>query len=249
MAMLEGKKREYLEKQMEKANNSHPESEEAFFKPWRSIFSFIIKTYMKIVYRSEVVGLENVPADGSFMASGSHQSFGDVPLLHFTLTGKRRWINWVGRESLMSNRIAAWLFPALAVIPVDTAQVEPATIKLIFKRIKEGKPIGIFPQGTRCKTPEAIANTVPKSGSVSFAHRNKIPVLPVGFEGTFKPFTKIKLVIGEPYYIQPDKKRLTNDEMMAETILLLEKSYALVGKDYPLKNKAELTGGILEDYA
>lgn len=247
MAKLDKEAKARLSKEFDRAQEIK-KSEKDYFKGWGRIFGWVIKPYMAIFHPMTYEGLENLPKEGSYLLSGNHQHALDIPLVHFTVTKRGRWITWVGKETLMKNAFTARFFPRLGVIPLNTEKPDSLTIKMIFKRIKEGNPIGIFPQGTRCETEEEIENTVPKSGAISFAHRMNIPIIPVGIVDEFRRFHKTKVIYGEPYYVAQDKKRLTNHEMMAETILLLEKSYALAGRDYPLKNKSELTGGILEDY-
>ena len=242
--MLSGKQREFMEKQLAKPL---PDDEKGMYTVGRKFVLKCIEIYMNIFFPMRYEGLENIPQNGPALLCGNHTAFLDIPLVSIGLINNGRWIYWVARESLMKSRFLAWLMPWFGVTPVDTSLAETSTIKTIFANIRKNRIVGIFPQGTRCKTREKLMNTPPKIGAVSFALRTKTPIIPVAIAKEFKPFRKSKLIIGEPYYIESDRKRLSDEELMAHSIELMDRIFALKGEKYPLKNRSLLTGGILQD--
>ena len=65
----------------------------------------------------------------------------------------------------------------------------------------------IFPEGTRNGLAKGIKF---KKGAAYMAIQNKVPLIPIGIKGTFKPFTKVIINIGKPI----DVKEYVNDEKL-----------------------------------
>ena len=51
-----------------------------------------------------------------------------------------------------------------------------------------------------------------KSGAIKIAEKSGKPIIPVHIPRKKKMFKKIKIVIGKPYYINPERKRLSPEE-------------------------------------
>lgn len=210
----------------------------------RKVVWYIVRALM-VLFRIETIGAEKIPQQGPVLLCANHVSYLDIPLIHLTIN---RWTWWVARESLFKTRFAARFMPWWGAIPLDVNNPSASSIKTIIQYLKEGKMLGIFPQGTRCKSLEKLRNTPPKSGAVSFAIRNDAYIVPVAIDGTFKLFGKTRAIIGDPYKIDVQgKKKLTEEELMTHSIQLMENIFSLMGKEYPLNNKSELTGGRISD--
>ena len=70
----------------EKVLKKQASREQKFFNRWRRLFQFIITHifYMirlKLVYRMEVQGLENVPKDNAYIVAPNHLSTLDPPMI------------------------------------------------------------------------------------------------------------------------------------------------------------------------
>ena len=96
------------------------------------------------------------------------------------------------------------------------------------KALKNGEAIGLFPEGTR-KGLEKGAKV--QNGAAYMALKAKVKVVPVGIQGTFKPFTKVKLVYGKPLDFskydaknpEKDNLELATKEIMDNIIMLTKK--------------------------
>lgn len=241
MSMLNEEQRQRVEKNMAK-----PLPEEAKMRSFgRNLICSVAWFLMRILYRIRVVNPEKMPEEGATLFCSNHTHYFDIPLACVQL---KRWIYWIARESLFKSRFSAKFLPWWGAIPLDVNNSEPKTIKKIFQYLKEGKCLGIFPQGTRCSTPEKLRNTVPKTGAISFAIKTGATILPVAVDGEFKPFHKVTIILGDPYKIDlPPRTRLSDEELMFYTIDLMDRIFALRGKEYPLKDKSKLTGGRIPD--
>lgn len=242
--MLSEKTKKRILKNMEKPL---PEDERKMFSFLRKFVLGTVRLFINIFYPMEFENLDNLPDSGAAIVAGNHGSNLDAPFLMFAINERKRWGYFVAKESLMRYPLFGKLLLNFGVIPVNTTEVEAYSVKAIFNVIKQNHVLAIFPQGTRCKTTEKEARVAPKTGAISFALRTNTPIVPIAIDSEYKVFKKSRIIFGEPYYVKSDKKRLSEAEMMAESIILMEKVYALMDREYPLKDKENLTDGILSN--
>lgn len=179
--------------------------EQKFFNRWRRIFQFIITHifYMirlKLVYRLEVQGLENVPKDNAYIVAPNHLSTLDPPMIASILP---RPVAFMAKKELFANPFMRWWLDWLGSFAVDREKLSVSTIKTVLTIKKTDWVFGIFPQGTR-QEPGIVSNIT--KGFASLAKQTKCGILPIGFVGThearYMPFSgKIVIKIGEliPY--------------------------------------------------
>lgn len=98
-------------------------------------------------------------------------------------------------------------------------------MKKSFKFLKNGEIIGIFPEGTRNGMKKGVKL---HNGGTLMALKSKTEIIPVGIQGSFKPFRKVIINYGKPmnfseYYEQKADKEVLNKitkDVMAEVIRL-----------------------------
>ena len=98
-------------------------------------------------------------------------------------------------------------------------------MKRSIKALKNKELLGIFPEGTRRGMEK---NVQVKNGAAFMALRSKVKVIPLGIQGSFKPFTKVYLNYGEPldfskyYGKEKDKEILekVTKEIMDNIVML-----------------------------
>ena len=149
----------------------------------------IVSVLIKIIYRVKVNGIENLKDDKPFIMSANHVHIFD-PVILATLT--KNQIFFLAKKELFSKKFLAKFFTKLGVIPIDRENTDFKAIKSCFRVIKSGNILGIFPEGTRVKTID-IKNM--KKGVALIALKNKVNILPIHIEGTYKIFSKITVDI------------------------------------------------------
>ena len=79
-----------------------------------------------------------------------------------------------------------------------------------MRLLKNEGVLGIFPEGTRVKEMN-LENAKP--GVALIGVKTKSPILPVYIEGTYKPFSKLKVSFGEAFDFSDSygEKLTTND--------------------------------------
>ena len=105
-----------------------------------------LNIFMRSVWRMEVTGLENVPMTGPLVVACNHVSYVDPVALGCALP---RPLWYMAKSELFAIPV---LGPAIALVnafPVDRSKGGLAAIRKSVSILKEGKAIGIFPEGTR----------------------------------------------------------------------------------------------------
>lgn len=101
------------------------------------------------------------------------------------------------KRSYLLSRYFAVFFKKLHAIPVDRKSGNVIrAVRHSLNIVKEGNLLGIFPEGTRCKSGKRVE---PRRGVGFVAHKSKAPVLPVALVGVekqkgFRP--PITIIIG-----------------------------------------------------
>ena len=174
--------------------------EQRFFNKWRRLFQFIITHifYMirlKLVYRLEVQGMENVPKDNAYIVAPNHLSTLDPPMIAGIMP---RPVAFMAKKELFENPFMRWWLDWLGSFAVNREHLNVSTIKTVLTIKKTNWVFGIFPQGTR-QEPGTISNIT--KGFAALAKQTKCGILPIGLVGTheakYLPFSgKIIIKIG-----------------------------------------------------
>jgi len=154
-----------------KYNHARLESRRNFL---RFILRYIAVPLMAKI--DSVVGIENIPTQGSAMLMMNHIAFID-PLVMVHVTPR----NIVPLSKIEAYRIPFFgIFPKIwQAIPVKRDEVDLYTVKQIFNVLEAGEIILIAPEGTRNK-----ALQKGKEGVAYLASRSAVPIIPVAIEGT-----------------------------------------------------------------
>ncbi len=223
-----------MSEKKEKIVKRQTSREQRFFNKWRWLFQFIIThiCYMirlKLVYRLEVHGLENVPKDNAYIVAPNHLSTLDPPMIAGIMP---RPVAFMAKKELFVNPFMRWWLNWLGSFAVDRENLSVSTIRTVLTIKKTDWVFGIFPQGTR-QEPGVISNIT--KGFASLAKTTKCGIIPIGIIGTEKarylPFSgKIIIKIGEiiPYSDNVDEmvekwtlaiQELTGFKYLAQTTI------------------------------
>lgn len=194
-----------MPKQKKVIGKKQAKREQKFFNNWRRIFQFLVTHvfYMirlKLVYRLEVYGKENIPETNEYIVAPNHLSTLDPPLVSAVFN---RPIAYMAKKELFSNPFMRWWLNWLGSFAVDREHLSVSTIRTVLTIKKTNWVFGIFPQGTR-QEPGTISNVT--KGFAALAKSTKCGILPVGIIGSHEakriPFSgKIIVKIGKviPY--------------------------------------------------
>lgn len=166
----------------------------------------LIVIVLKVFFRIEIVGRENIPSHGAFILACNHTSYFDPPILAAGCF--RRRLNFLAKEELFRHRLFAWYIRHLGAFPIRREGSDISAVKESIRRMRRGEPLVIFPEGGRSKD-GILREGLP--GIALLATREHIPVVPAFIKGANAVFggkrvpapfmfPKIYVGFGEPLF-------------------------------------------------
>ena len=157
--------------------------------------------YFDTFYDYTQSGLENIPLSGPVIFAANHVSFYDPPAIGAC---HHRPINYFARDTLFRGRFGKGLLE-IGTIPVARENAEIASLKAIFKSLKAGGAVAIYPEGTRSPDGQLME---PKPGAGMIACKSRAVVIPTRLFGTYEAYGRqrklprlggrIHITYGEP---------------------------------------------------
>lgn len=136
---------------------------------WALVFAFHMRC----------VGREHTHVAGPALILSTHQSHFDPLLIGITFHER---LNYLAKRSLFKSRLFGAMISLLNAIELDRDRSGLAGLKETLKRLKAGKKVLIFPEGTR----SADGRIAPlKPGFISVARRSRVPLIPVAITGAY----------------------------------------------------------------
>ena len=186
---------------------------EFFKKIGRVIVSFLILTYCRIVYRVKIIGKENIPQEGTLLFCGNHRTYLDPPLIIVTAG---RYMRFLAKEELRKNPLFAFLGFLYDGIYVKRDSKDITSLKTALKTLKDGKCVGLFPEGTRNGLEKNDGKI--KNGAAYMALKTNARVVPIGIVGPAKPFTKNAIIYGKPLDFSEYAARMKEDKGVEDQV-------------------------------
>lgn len=147
----------------------------------------VVRPTALAIYRPDVVGTENVPAEGPVILASNHLSFADSVVIPLTAPRQVAFLAkddyWTGKG--IKGFASRHFFNAIGSIPVDRDDPRAAqlSLDLALAHLKEGGAFGIYPEGTRSRDGRLYRG---RTGVAWLALTAGCPVVPVALTGTDK---------------------------------------------------------------
>ena len=158
----------------------------------RTIIKGTANVLCHLIYRYDVEGYENLPKEGSAVLCANHIHMLDSVSIVIHI---KRMIYIMVKKELMTSKIGNWFFNKLGCFAVDRGKGDMKAIESAENHLKDGDLLFIFPEGKRNGMAKGERM---KKGAAMIALEAKAPIIPIGIQGSFKPFTKIKIRVGKP---------------------------------------------------
>ncbi len=150
------------------------------------------------IFRVKVIGGENEPDKGGFIVCSNHTSATDPVVICYAF--RKHQIRFMAKKELFKVPIVSWFVSLMGAYPVDRGGNDVGAIRKSVNMVKEGKCMGIFPQGHRY--PEVDPRSTPtKSGMALIAVKSGATVVPtyiVRKDNKHRLFRRTWVVIGKP---------------------------------------------------
>lgn len=173
---------------------------------------------VRAVYRLDIRGVERVPADGSLVVVGNHESILDP---FFVSAAIARPIRYVAKSELWSVPLLPWWLASVEAIPVERGKSDLAAVSSAIAALDAGEVVGVFPEG-------GVMRDGPwRRGAARMALATGTPILPVRLLETRKAlgrrsfgFPRLAVLIGEPIPVErtiptPELARELTDRLQA----------------------------------
>lgn len=155
----------------------------------------ILMVIYKIVYNLSYEGLENIPKEGGYIYASNHRSYADPVLI--TLPVRPRFAYMAKEELFHQNIFFTGIIKMMGAFPVVRGSGDTKVIDTSVEKLKSGRNLVIFPEGTRSKDGKVGKG---KTGVAMIAAMTGADVIPVGivFEGKLKFRRKVVVKYGKP---------------------------------------------------
>ncbi len=155
------------------------------------------------IYRIKIINKDKLPKHGPVIVVLNHRSYFDIC---FILSQFKEEIIFLGRKTVKNNpflRLAAWSYD---VILVERDGSDAGPLKHMLKVLKQDGMLGIFPEGTRNGLYKNKGKM--QKGAAYVAIKTKVDIVPVGINGSLKPFRKDNyLKIGDRFNLSTMLKK------------------------------------------
>lgn len=142
---------------------------------------------LRLMFRPQVEGAENIPGTGPVILAGNHLTFIDSLILPVCC---ERPVYFIGKDEYVTGkgikgRAMAWFFRGAGMIPVDRDGGRGGVAALMTGRrvLEEGKVFSIYPEGTRSPDGRLYRG---RTGIARLTLMTGAPVVPFAVIGTDK---------------------------------------------------------------
>ena len=164
------------------------------------VSTYIVFFLSLFVCKVKVNGRKNIPKDGPFVLASNHFGYFDPFVLVHAI---RKPIDFIMQKELGIEPHFLFAPMIYGAILTDRNKVGPSTIKDSLKSIKNGKILGIFPEGGITSTVLSSA----KPGAIFIASKANKKILPVSISGGDNAWedmlrgvrSRITINIGKPF--------------------------------------------------
>nr|WP_246415934.1 lysophospholipid acyltransferase family protein [Nocardioides luti] len=177
-------------------------------------------------------GTEHVPAHGPVVFASNHIGVADGPLLGIFAP---RPVHALTKSEMFRGPMSGFL-RASGQIPLDRFHTDPAAVKSCLRVLRDGRAVGIFPEGTRGAGDLARFHR----GAAYVALVSGAPVVPVAMLGTREPGAgtnalpprggTVDIVFGAPRSVPAVPWPRTKEQV--ERVSLLLREHLLVHVDH-----------------
>ena len=163
---------------------------------YRVCYALLAKV-VGFLFHIRVVGRENEPDTGRFVVCANHVSATDPVVVCYAF--RKHQVRYMAKKELFSLPLLSGLIRMLGAFPVDRGGNDVGAIRRAVEMVKEGKCMGIFPQGHRYPAVDP-RTTKTKNGAALIATRAEADIMPVYImrkNNQFKLFRKTVVIIGK----------------------------------------------------
>jgi 1-acyl-sn-glycerol-3-phosphate acyltransferase len=159
---------------------------------FHSIANRAAALFMKALFgyssRVRAVGLENTEHASGFLLASNHISHFDPFIISSVV---RRKIDWMAMAEFFPLPIVGLFLRAVDAFPAERDRADRKTIRTAIERLKDGRIVGVFPEGGIRDGAQSLLEGAPvRAGASTLAHIAQVPILPCVILGSDRLYSK-----------------------------------------------------------
>jgi 1-acyl-sn-glycerol-3-phosphate acyltransferase len=177
--------------------------------------ALLMKLLFGCVARVRVLGHENANRTGGFLLASNHISHFD-PFIISSVMGRK--IDWMAMAEFFRLPVLGFLLRAVDAFPADRDRANRKTIRTAIDRLKDGRVVGLFPEGGIRDGARSLLEGAPlRPGASTLAQVARVPILPCMILGSDRLYsikrwlplrrTPIWIAFGNPIPHSPDLEK------------------------------------------
>lgn len=171
-----------------------------FYRFYYAIANVVFSLFCRIV----PIGRENIP-DGAALVCANHSNWSDPILIALAFT-KKNFLHIMAKQELFRVPILKGILKQIGAFHVNRDGSDMGAVRKTLGYLKNGEKVCMFPEGTRVSHDNAVQAKV---GAVRMAAKSDALIVPVYVPRKKRLFSKIPIVIGKPYKIDNDGKKMS----------------------------------------
>jgi 1-acyl-sn-glycerol-3-phosphate acyltransferase len=199
-----------------------------------AIVRAVARALLWLLTRTEIRGLEHVPARGPYIILTNHLSAIDPPLIMAVFPSP---ITVFAGHTHRHEFIIGEVMNALGAIWVKRGEVDRHALRAALDALKAGGILGLAPEGTRSRTGGLLKG---KIGAAYLASRVDVPLIPAALTGTEvgllvllklgRPRTTV--TIGPPFRLPNANPQASRQELEEYTELMMRTLAGMLPEQY-----------------
>lgn len=197
------------------------------------IVIWVCARLMRLVYRYELSGLENLPSTGPTVIVVNHLHLLDPIAVTPVI---RRKVVALAADKWRRNPKTRWLLRMADAIFIRRGEVDRHALRSCLEVLGQGGVLGVAAEGTRSETGSLQRG---KPGVAYLATRTNATIVPMAIWGTERlgDWARLRrptcrVVIGRPFRLPQSSRRLTTEELQELTDQIMIRLGSLLPERY-----------------
>lgn len=137
-----------------------------------------VRFFSRLLWKMELLGVENVPKAGGLIIAANHQTYFDPFWISVPVKRPTRYLAWSAAFKWpFVGRCLTWF----GAWPLQLERSDPSAIRRSLQCLRDGGAVVIFPEGGRSTSSGEMERF--KAGAVRLALEANVPILPVTIRG------------------------------------------------------------------
>ncbi|TCP70256.1 lysophospholipid acyltransferase family protein [Baia soyae] len=188
-----------------------------------SLLKWVIRMFLRLYHRVEVIGMEKFPREGAALIVGNHISYIDPFYIGSMLP---RHVHFMAKAEAWRFRITKFFLDIFQAFPVNREKADIQAIRTALRYLEEKKLVGLFPEGGIREDVAPLQEV--KQGAAFLSIKANAPVVPIYLSGSEKALpvgkiwirpSKIRIIIGDLILVPEAGTFRERQEYLSQQIL------------------------------